>query len=695
MPTWSHLESEGVYNVQNWGRSYFRINAEGNVEVTPDGPLGGGSNGAPIDLHKLIADIKRRGIELPILLRFDGMLRARVRELNEAFNRARGEIDYDAPYRAVFPIKVNQQRHVVEAMLKEGRRYSMGLEVGSKPELLAALALIEQLNEPLILCNGYKDREYVETALLANKLGAKVIITVEKFSELNLIVTAADELRVKPYIGVRTKLSGLGSGRWKDSSGDRSKFGLTTRQIVQAVGLLKQAGKLDSLVLLHYHLGSQVTNIRAFKNSLREAARTFVGLREMGAAVEYFDVGGGLGVDYDGSSTNFESSMNYSLQEYANDVVYHVAETCLDAGVPMPTLISESGRALSAHHAVLVAEVLGVNELSGAGENGVKAGEDDPAIVKNMAEIYEGVTAKNVQESYNDAVQLREEGMTFFNVGQLSLAERARVEEFFWRTCEKILRVTRQLPYVPEDLANLERDMADIYYVNFSVFQSMPDSWAIQQLFPVMPIHRLNEQPARRGVLADITCDSDGKVDRFIDLRDVKRTLELHPFQAGESYYLGFFLLGAYQEILGDMHNLFGDTNVVHVDLGEDGRPRITHVVRGDRVEEVLSYVEYFEPELLASLRRSVERAIEKGLISFEESARLLRRYELGLASYTYLTPDRNGEALVTVQSALPFGAEGAVGGTVAPHAPGMPLAPAAHAPPELSPATHRVPAGF
>jgi len=638
MSSWSHVESETLYNIANWGGGFFRVGKRGNVLVYPEGKNGDESRG--VDLYEVVGQLQRRGLELPLLLRFDGVLRSRVRQMWEAFDRAREEFGYEAPYRGVFPIKVNQQRHVVEAMLAEGRKYGMGLEAGSKPELLAVLALLSGENA-MVVCNGYKDREYVETALLSSRLGLEPIIVIEKITELKTVLDAARDLKVKPSIGVRTKLSFSGSGRWKDSSGDRSKFGLTTRQIVELVEELKNAGMLDCLVLLHFHIGSQITNIRTLKSAMREGTRTLTGLREMGANIQYFDVGGGLGIDYDGSSTNFDSSMNYSLQEYANDVVYHLAEACREADMPMPIIVTESGRALSAHHAVLVADVLGVTDFGGTG--GVaKAGEDEHELVRNIAYVTENVTAKNYLESYHDAGQLREEGMTLFNVGQLSLPERARVEEFFWRTCEKILRITRQLAYVPDDLANLERDMADTYFLNFSLFQSMPDSWAIGQLFPILPIHRLNEEPTRHAVLADITCDSDGKIDRFIDLRDVKRTLELHAMRPGESYVLGMFLVGAYQEILGDMHNLFGDTNVVHVDTGDDGKPVIKHVVRGDRVQEVLSYVEYFEPDLMANVRRSIEKALAEDRLSFEESAALLRRYEQGLAGYTYLqkSPD-------------------------------------------------------
>jgi arginine decarboxylase len=642
---WTHADAESLYNVSNWGRGYFRINQAGNVEVSPDGPSGNGSAGV-VDVYELMAQIRRRGIATPVLLRFDGILRARVRELNQAFNAARAEFNYEAPYRGVFPIKVNQQRHVVETMLEEGRKHGMGLEVGSKPELLAAIAMQAE-SGALVICNGYKDKDYVETALLAGKLGLIPILVVEKSTELDTILETSRRLGITPVIGVRSKLGGRGAGRWSESGGMRSKFGLTTRQIVDLVEKLQKEGALDYLQLLHFHIGSQVTDIRSIKSALREATRTLVSLHEMGVRVRYLDVGGGLGIDYDGSSTNFESSMNYTLTEYARDVVYHISEACAESGVPQPAIVTESGRALTAHHALLVTEVLGVTEYA-TSEIPVPPSGEEHEIVHNAASVSEGVTAKNFQESFHDAQQLRDEAMVLFNVGQLTLKDRARVEEFFWRACQKILRIIRGLPYVPDDLTHLERDMADTYFVNFSVFQSLPDSWAIGQLFPILPLHRHTEQPARRGVIADITCDSDGKIDRFIDLRDVKRTLELHALRPGEPYYLGFFLIGAYQEILGDMHNLFGDPNIVHVDLDEQGRPRLTHVVRGDRIQEVLSYVEYFEQDLLARMRRHIERSLEEGQMTFEESALLQRRYESGLASYTYLAREEepaNGDA--------------------------------------------------
>ena len=638
MSNWTHLDAEALYNVDKWGSGYFGIHSQGRLIVRPDGR--GASEAGEIDLFDLIGQIRRRGVEPPILLRFNGILRARVREIHGAFNNARAEYGYTAPYHCVFPIKVNQQRHLVDVLLQEGSKFGMGVEVGSKPELLAVMSFYAE-KDRLIICNGYKDREYVELALLTSRLGTKPILVVEKFSELSTILETSKQIGIRPTIGVRTKLSGRGAGRWKDSGGDRSKFGLTTRQIVDVVEELKKHEMLDCLKLLHFHLGSQITRIRSIKTAIGEAARTLTGLCEMGAPIQYLDVGGGLGIDYDGSSSDFESSVNYSVQEYANDVIYHVKEVCAEVGVPQPTILSESGRALTAHHAVLVTEVMGVTHFA-TGVSTSKAQESEHDTIKKISDVCESVNTKNFLECYHDAQELRDEGMLLFSVGQLTLAERARVEELFWRTSEKILRISRSLEYVPDDLEHLERDLADTYFINFSVFQSLPDSWAIRQLFPVLPVHRLIEEPTRRAVLADITCDSDGKVDRFIDLRDVKPTLELHQPKEGERYYVGFFLVGAYQEILGDMHNLFGDTHVVHVESNGDGRAHLTHFVEGNNVEEVLSYVEYFRTDLLDTLRRRIEQAIEEDRMSLEESAALAKRFEAGLASYTYLiTPDR------------------------------------------------------
>ena len=628
---WAPQDSELLYNIPNWGRGYFGVNAAGHIEVTPDGP-----EGTRVDLYDLVQQILARGVSAPILLRFDGILRSRVRQINEAFRLARQEAEYQAPYRGVYPIKVNQERHVVEALLGEGREHGMGLEVGSKPELLAGIAL--QAGEgSLMICNGYKDEEYVEMALNASRLGITAILVIEKMTELQVILDASRRLGIEPAIGVRSKLSIRGSGRWKHSVGDRSKFGLTTREIVAVVEQLKAEGRVECLQLLHFHIGSQISHISSIKQAMREATNLLVGLHRMGAHVKWFDAGGGLGVDYDGSSTNFDSSMNYSLSEYASDIVCSLKAACEEAEVPEPIIVTESGRALVAHHAVLVGEVVGRTSPQ-SGTPPIADAVEDPDVVLRLREVCDEVTVKNYQESYHDALHLRDEVMLLFNTGGLSLPDRARAEELFFKINEKILKVTQGLEYVPDELENLQRDLADTYFINFSVFQSIPDAWAIHQLFPVMPVHRLGERPTRHVVLADLTCDSDGKVDRFIDLRDVKRTLELHDPKDDERYWIAFFLVGAYQEILGDMHNLFGDTNIVHVDVDAQGRPKLVHVLGGDRVKDVLGYVEYVEKDLLTSLRGHVEHALAANRMSYEESAHFLRRYETALRGSTYLT---------------------------------------------------------
>jgi arginine decarboxylase len=638
MSNWTHQDSAGLYNIDKWGLGYFGINSDGQVEVIP----GGRSDSTErIDLRELVGQIRRRGVSTPTLLRFDGILRARVRALFDAFDRAREEFEYDAPYRLVYPIKVNQEREVVEVLLEEGRGRGMGLEVGSKPELVAVMTQRGAADDTLVVCNGYKDEEYVELALLSRQLGLTPIIVIEKFTELETILKKSKELGIEPVLGVRSKLAYRGAGRWSQSGGDRSKFGLTAREIVGVVERLEELGKLDCLQLLHFHLGSQITSIRALKNGLREASHTLTGLVEMGVEITWMDVGGGLGVDYDGSATDFDSSMNYSVQEYANDVVYHVGEACKEAGIPQPTLLSESGRALAAHHAVLVTEVLGVSEQVN-GSAPAPPTDEEHELVRGMAEIVDEITQKNFQEAYHDLREERDRASMLFNTGQLSMRERARFEEFFWYGCAKVQGVTAEVDYVPDDLSRLERDLADTYFLNFSLFQSIPDSWAIDQLFPILPLQRLREEPKRRGVLADITCDSDGRIDRFINLRDVSRTLELHDVRPDEPYYVGFFLIGAYQEILGDMHNLFGDTHIVHVDTDPAGRAKLRHVVRGDRVQDVLTYVEYFEQDLLRDLRRNIERSLDRGLLTLEESARVWRSFEKALHSYTYLSRESN-----------------------------------------------------
>jgi arginine decarboxylase len=629
---WTVADAQDTYGTRNWGASYFGINERGNVIVHPDGP-----QGPSVDLKELVDEVRRRGIGLPLLVRFTDVLRNRVVHLNEAFRKAISEHNYKGQYRGVFPIKVNQHRYVVETIVEAGRPYGYGLEAGSKPELLAVMALLDS-EEPLIICNGYKDEEYVETALFASKLGRKVVLVLEKPSELPLIAEVSRRVGIQPRIGVRVKLSTRGAGKWEASGGDRSKFGLSSFELMEALRFMREANMLESFELLHFHLGSQISNIRNVKNALREAARFYTETRRMGAPLKYLDVGGGLGVDYDGSQTNFASSMNYTTEEYANDVVFAVLEACDKAGVEHPTLVSESGRAVVAHHAVLVTEVLGASEFQSQPPPEV-APEGATSVVKNLLATFKDVTNKNLLESYHDALEYKEECLSLFSLGHLSLDQRVAAENLYWALCQKIMRIAREQGEIPEELESLERQLSDTYFCNFSVFQSLPDSWAIDQLFPVMPIHRLSERPTRRGVLADITCDSDGKIEQFIDKREVKDALELHTLN-NDDYYIGIFLVGAYQEILGDLHNLFGDTHAVQVSTAPTGGYLIDHVVAGDTVTEVLNYVSYNKDDLVAKLRKSVEQALRANRITLDESRKLLRLYEDGLDGYTYLEKD-------------------------------------------------------
>ncbi len=626
---WTTNDSIELYNIKGWGRGFFTINKKGHVEVTPGGP-----GSVRIDLKELVDDLQTRGLNLPVLIRFSDIIRTRIQQLYGCFEKAIAEHEYQGTFRGVYPIKVNQQRHVVEEMIEYGRPHGLGLEAGSKPELLVALALQDN-PEALIICNGYKDRAYIETALLAQKLGRQVIIVLDQIGELETVLATSRDLDIRPVIGVRARLSTKGAGKWVESTGDRSKFGLTTAEIVATVERLRKDEMLDCLQLLHFHIGSQVTNIRSVKDALRESSRIFVELHMLGANMRIIDCGGGLGIDYDGSQSNFHSSMNYTQQEYASDIVSQVAETCNANKVPHPDIVTESGRALVAHHSVLVFNVLSTNEIL-AGEIPARLSEDEPPLVQQLYETYAGISRKNFLEAYHDAIQIKEEAISAFNLGVLDLKARARIEQLFWSTCERILKIVRDLPYVPDDLEGLERQLGDTYYCNFSLFQSLPDHWAVRQLFPTLPIDRLTEAPSRKAVLADLTCDSDGKMDQFIDLRDVKHLLELHP-PNGEPYYIATFLVGAYQEILGDMHNLFGDTDAVHVRLDGD-HYRVEHVVEGDSVSEVLSYVQYSKNDLVSRVRRSVEAALLQKRLTLAESGRFMRRYEEALEGYTYLS---------------------------------------------------------
>lgn len=629
---WSTTDASEMYDVGRWGAGYFSVGKSGNMLVHPTK-----DPSKFIDLKELIDNLQLRGIDLPILIRFGDILKHRLGEIHDAFQRAMREHHFNGKYCCVYPIKVNQQRQVVEEVLDFGRPYQFGLEAGSKPELLAVIAMAG--NDVPIICNGFKDPEFIEMAMLAQKIGRQIIPVVEKYTELQLILHYAQKIGVRPQFGIRVKLASRSTGRWQGSGGYRSKFGLTATEILKALEELKQNNMQDCFKLLHFHLGSQIPNIRHIKQALNEAARIYVDLHRRGAGLEYLDVGGGLGIDYDGSQTNFESSTNYSLQEYANDVVYHIQTLCDDAGVPHPTIISESGRAVVAYHSALIFNVLGVSGL-GEGEIPTETPPDSEQPIVDLMDAYNNLTVRNLLEGFHDAQQALELAMNLFSTGYMPLDQRSVAETIFWGICRKIQKLVRQLDEVPEDLQGLDALLSDTYFCNFSLFQSMPDSWAIKQLFPVMPIHRLNEQPTSNAVLGDITCDSDGKIDQFIDRRDVKRTLPLHKFN-GEPYYLGAFLLGAYQEILGDMHNLFGDTNAVHVRLGDNGEVVLETLIKGDTVREALEYVEFDVNALTRKMRTDVEQAVRENRIDYQECGRLLRFYEEGLQGYTYLEDAR------------------------------------------------------
>jgi arginine decarboxylase len=618
-----------LYEVARWGKGYFAVAPSGHLLVHPTK-----EPDRSIDLKQLVDHLMLRGIQLPVLIRFRDILRHRVSDIHNAFQSAITQHQYEGGYICVYPIKVNQQRQVVEEVLDFGREYGFGLEAGSKPELLAVAA--QAYNDTPIICNGFKDAEFIEMAMLAQKIGRTVIPVVEKYTELGLILKYAEKVGVRPQIGVRVKLAARGGGRWHGSGGYRSKFGLTVAEVLRGLDELRSRGMEDCFKLLHFHLGSQIPNIRIVKAALNEAARVYVELVKAGARLEYLDVGGGLGVDYDGSQTNFESSVNYTLEEYANDVVYHIQTVCDDAGVAHPTIISESGRAIVAYHSVLVFNVLGVSAFGDEKIPESIAPEEAEQPLIDLLETYQNMTGRNALESYHDAQQALDMALNLFSGGYLPLEQRCQAENLYWAILVKLKKFVAQMEDVPEDLQGLDDHMADTYFCNFSLFQSCPDSWAIKQLFPVMPIHRLDERPTQHGVLGDITCDSDGKIDQFIDRRDVKRTLPLHAVN-GEPYYLGVFLVGAYQEILGDLHNLFGDTHAVHVSLDQRGSVVLDAVIKGDTVREVLDYVEFDAATLVRKLRQDVEHAVREGKISYEESGRLLEFYEDGLQGYTYL----------------------------------------------------------
>ena len=636
---WRIEDSLDLYAVNAWGKGYFSISDSGHVVVRPD-PQGTNA----IDLFEVVEGLKARDLTTPVVVRFSDILAHRLKHIHAAFAQAITENNYKNSYAAVFPIKVNQQRLVVEEVYRYGKEFGFGLEVGSKPELLAVMAMTENAPDRLIVCNGFKDDSYLEAVTLATKLGRTIIPVVENFDELGIILKHAETYGVRPRIGVRVKLFSEGSGRWSASAGEKSKFGLFVTEILELVNVLKARDMLDCLQLVHCHPGSQLQDIRRVKDAINELAHVYAELKLMGAWLQYIDVGGGLGVDYDGSGTNFSSSMNYTLNEYASDVVYRVASVCNARNIPHPMIVSESGRAVAAYHSVLIFDALGSSALdkfrvTGQVAEDYNGNEELPQPVRDLFDAHRSVSERRLVECYHDALTAREQVLQMFNIGLLSLEFRGLAERLYWATCTKIRDFCRKLERVPEELEDLETTLSDTYFCNFSVFQSLPDSWAIDQLFPVMPVHRLDERPTRTGVLADITCDSDGKIDHFVSLRDVKKALELHELKDGEKYYLAAFLVGAYQETLGDLHNLFGDTHVVHIRLHDQGGWWIEEIVKGDTANKVLEYMEYDVAELPPALSRDCERAIRDGRMTIAESQALKRFYEKELDGYAYLEP--------------------------------------------------------
>lgn len=629
---WTVGDAEKLYNVRRWGNEYFSINEVGALCVHPER-----GSSRSIDLHKLVERLEVRGTDLPILLRFNGILRDRLQEIHSAFSSAITDSEYQNQFSCIYPIKVNQERHVVEEIVKHGADYPCGLEAGSKPELLAVIAMSRP--ETLIICNGFKDAGFIEAAMWAVKLGRRIMPVIERLTELDLILDAARELGVRPTVGVRVKLAARGSGRWKSSGGYRSKFGLTVTEILAVVERLRQRDMLDCLQLIHFHLGSQITDVQRINSAVIEATRIYADLVKRGARLKYLDVGGGLGVDYDGSQSNFDSSVNYTLAEYANSVVHHIGAVCGDSDVPHPHILAECGRALVAYHTLLVFDVLGVSGLGMKTANSVAElppVDETDITLKLLRDTHACLNEDNLIESYHDAQLALDSIGHLFSLGHLPLDQRALAENLYWRICRRIQQFLVEAEEVPDELTDLDVVLSDIYFCNFSLFQSIPDSWAIKQVFPVMPIHRLDERPTRHAVLGDITCDSDGKLDRFVDNRGTRHTIPLHQYD-GSPYYLCTAMLGAYQEILGDLHNLFGNTNTVHIDLTASGEVTLETITKGDTVREVLEYVHFSAEDLVARLQFAVEFAVREGRLSYAEAGVLIRFFEDGLNGYTYL----------------------------------------------------------
>ena len=630
--TWDIPSAIALYNIDRWGTGYFTINGSGNVQVMPTQAYG-----QAIDLMDVISEARDRGMAFPLLIRFQDLLRHRVETINRAFQSAIAEANFQNVYKGVFPIKVNQLREVVEEIMDAGRPFNFGLEAGSKPELIAALA-VHRDPDSLIICNGYKDPTFIQNALLGRKLGKQVIMVVEKLEEVRQILQVSREMNVMPLMGLRVRLQSKGSGKWATSGGENAKFGLSTADLVAASNYLKSEGMAESLVLVHFHVGSQVTDIGVIKRAVREGARFYAKLSKMGHPMQFVDVGGGLGVDYDGSRTAFDSSMNYTLHEYARDVVYNIIDVCESEKVAHPTIVSESGRAIVAHHSVLVVEAFGSIEKCSA-DLALEIRETDPKLLHEMVETQKALSKQNRMEVLHDAQQIKEQCQSMFELGLLELESKAKIEIIYWQIAQSVVELCRGMRYVPEEVKELETALGDQYLCNFSVFQSLLDHWAFGQLFPIMPVHHLEQPPDRNGTLVDITCDSDGKVSKFIDLQDVKETLPLHRIRPGEPYYLGFFLMGAYQDIMGDLHNLFGRVNEVHVflDEDEDSGWYIEEVIEGSTVGSVLSMTQWDEHELIRLVKAQVDAAIKSNRLKPNEAMRLLSEYERGLKGYTYL----------------------------------------------------------
>ena len=632
MRKWRVEDSAELYNIGGWGRQYFSVNEKGNMIVCPKPGV------APVDIREVLDELQLKDITAPVLLRFPDILDNRVEKISNCFAKAATDYDYKGQNYVVYPIKVNQMRPVVEEIVSHGKKFNIGLEAGSKPELHAVLATNIDENA-LIICNGYKDEDYIELALLAHKMGRRIILVVEKLNELKLILSISRRLKITPKVGIRIKLAKSGSGKWEESGGDQSKFGLDSSELLQAIEFFRKNEIMDWLKLIHFHIGSQITKIRRIKTALREAMQFYVQLAHLGFAVEYVDIGGGLGVDYDGTrSSASESSMNYSLQEYANDAIYSIVDACEKNDLPQPNIITESGRSLAAHHSVLIIEVLEATSLPRWRDNDELNG-DEHELVKELYEIWDKINQQNLFESWHDAMQCREEALDLFSMGMLDLRNRALAEKLFWEIAREVAAVTSTMKHPPEELRKVAKMLPDKYYCNFSLFQSLTDSWAIDQVFPIVPISRLDEKPTRRCTIQDMTCDSDGKITTFISPQGVTASLPVHTLRPGEPYYLGVFLVGAYQEILGDMHNLFGDTNAVHISCYKD-HYEIDKVIDGETVAEVLDYVQYDAKRLVRNVETWVTKAMKEGKITPEEGREFLSNYRSGLYGYTYLEKD-------------------------------------------------------